>query len=104
MTFRYDQEIEQMAAVCVPIEADADRAEATSAREELLKFLMKTLPYGWTYGEPRKEPGTDDVVIVDVTYYSNLGEDTGTPVKESRQARLRQIDGKWYLLPESLRR
>lgn len=103
MTSCYRRESAQMAAVCAPVGPNARQAELSASRQELLKsFIEMQQPYYWTFGEARKEPGKDDVVIVDVTFYLAPPKGVKTPVGESREARLQQIDGKWYLLPESL--
>ena len=96
-----DQDTARMAAACAPLGTDADGG--TDAREELLKSIVKMKPYHWTFGEVKKEPGKDEAVTVDVTFYLGPPNGTETPVEESRQARLTQIEGKWYLLPESLK-
>ncbi len=96
----HDQDIAQMAAVCVPIGKDQTKAGETDTREELLKSLMEMRSYYWTYGEAQKEAGKDDAATVEVNLY--YPDTTGTYVQESRQAQLAQIDGKWYLIPESL--
>ena len=70
--------------------------------EELLKSIVDMKPYHWTFGEVKKEPGKDDVVTVDLTFYLGPPNGSETPLEESRQVRLTQIDGKWYLVPESL--
>ena len=97
-----DQKTAKMAAVCVPLGTDAKEVVVT-AREELLKSIVELKPYHWTFGEVKKEPGKDAVVTVDVTFYLGPPNSTETPVEESRQARLAQIEGKWYLLLESLK-
>ncbi len=98
----YDQDTALMAALCVPIGTDAKSAEMLAAREGKLKYLVEMRPCLWTLGEARKEPGKDDVVIIDLTFHKSLLDGTIVPGIVSRQARLKQIDGKWYLMLESL--
>ncbi len=98
-----DQDTARMAAVCAPLGTDASKAGGTDAREELLMSIIEMKPYHWTFGEVKKEPGKDDAVTIDVTFYLGPPNGTETPVEESRQVRLAQIEGKWYLQPESLK-
>jgi hypothetical protein len=102
MTACYHQDTAQMAAACEPIGTDAKKEEMSAAREALLKSLVEMHSIYWTFGEVKKEPGKDDAVTVDLTLYFEPPKGTETPVEESRQARLTQIDGKWYLVLESL--
>jgi hypothetical protein len=102
MTACFYQDTARMAAVCAPLGTDGAIAGGTDAREELLKPLIEMKPYHWTFGEVKKEPGKDDAVTVDLTFYLEPLKGIETPVEESRQVRLTQIDGKWYLVPESL--
>ena len=103
MTACYFQDTAQMAAVCEPVGTDTGNAGVSEAREELLQSLVGMQPYQWTFGEMRYEPGKDDAVIVDFTFYLIPPKGTETPVEETRQAQLKLIDGKWYLVPESLK-
>jgi beta-lactamase regulating signal transducer with metallopeptidase domain len=98
-----DQDTARMADVCAPVGTDSTNAGVSDAREELLKSIMELKPYHWTFGEARNEPGKDDSVTVDVNFYLDSQNISETPAEESRQARLTQIDGKWYLVPESLK-
>ncbi len=98
-----DHDTAKMDAACIPLRTEAGIAAGTDARKELLKSIIEMKPCLWTFGEVKKESGKDDVVTVDVTFFLYPPSGTGTPAEESRQARLTQIGGKWYLLPESLK-
>ena len=91
-----------MATILPPIELDAKSAEALAAREAKLKHLAQMYPGAWTLDKPRKDPGNEDIVIIDLTFYKHNPDGTFAPGVVTRQARLMQIDGKWYLLLESL--
>jgi beta-lactamase regulating signal transducer with metallopeptidase domain len=97
-----DQDTAKMAAVCAPLGTDAAKAGGTDAREELLKSLIEMKPYHWTFGEVKKVSGKDDDVTVDLAFYLVPPKGTETPVEERKQVHLTQIDGKWYLVLESL--
>ncbi len=101
MSGAYYQDTAQMAAILPPIEADAKSAEVLAARESKLIHLSQMYPAGWTLGEPRKDPQKDDVMIIDLTFHKFNADGIGIGVV-TRQVRLTQIDGKWYLILESL--
>ena len=103
MTACYHQDTAKMAEVCAPAGADAGIAGETGAREELLNSIIEMKPYQWTFGEVKKESGKDDVVTVALTLYLEPPKGIETPVEESKQVRLTQIDGSWYLLLESFK-
>ena len=102
MTACFHQDTEQMAAVCAPVGTDAKKEEASAAREDMLKSFVEMYPINWKFGEVQKESGKDDDVTVDLTFYLEPPKGAEKPGEESRQARLTQIDGKWYLVLESL--
>ncbi len=102
MTACYDQDTAQMKEVLEPIGTDDKSAEMLAAREEKLKFLVEMHPGYWELGEARKESGKDDVVIINLKFYKFGPDDTSLPGVVNRLAQLKQIDGKWYLLLESL--
>ncbi len=95
-----DQDTAKMAAACAPLGTDA--GGGIDVRVELLKSIIEKKPYHWTYGEVKKESGKDDAVTVDVNFYLDSPNGSETHTEESRQVRLKQIDGKWYLVLESL--
>jgi beta-lactamase regulating signal transducer with metallopeptidase domain len=102
MTACFNQDTAQMTAVCVPVGTETTNAGVLAQREQLFNSLIEMQPYHWTFGEVKKEPGNGDSVTVDLTLYSAPPKGSETPAEEIRQAQLTQIDGKWYLMPESL--
>ena len=101
MSAAYDQDTALMATILAPIEANANSAEALAARESKLKHHARMYPGACTFGEPRKDPQKDDVMIIDLTFHKFNADGMGIGVV-TRQVRLTQIDGKWYLILESL--
>jgi len=102
MTAASDQDTALMAATLPPIEADIMNAQALATRESKLKSFVNLMSSYWTLGEAWKVPGKEDAVIIELTFYKFNSGGSGDPQLVNRQARLTQIDGKWYLLLESL--
>lgn len=102
MTACFHQDTAQMAALLAPVGTEDKSAGALAAREEKLKYLAGMRPDYWTLGEAREEPGEEDVMVIDLMFYKGISHVASTPGIVTRLARLKQIDGKWYLLLESL--
>jgi len=99
MTSWYYIDTDRMEAVCTPIGSEADQDEAHTQRDALLKSYVATPPIMWSISanpELSEEENSATATVV-VALYERPFVDAKDIV-----AHLQRIDGKWYLLPESL--